>query len=139
MKSLRNAVLTATLTVLLVSCHKGFVYRIFNNSGEDIILWSYDTKMNATEYVIKSGRAEDVANPCRLSVKQVTSGREWVYDPVPLSKEYWYSRSSFGKTDVRFQLEPDGGIFVLAPGTQAIVSKFVAQPTGFPLRPRKVN
>jgi hypothetical protein len=136
MNKIRSALFLLICSLILTSCQKGFVFRFFNNTGSEIRLWSYDTKMQAKEYLIKNGTAMDVASPAALKIRVISTGREWEYRVIQVGKEYWYSRSSFGKFDIRFQVEGDGSIYVLSPGTAAPVSSFPSQPPGYPVKPK---
>ncbi len=137
MRSIFIAVCCAC-AVLFVSCQKGFVFRVFNHTGSDLVLLSYDTEMHALEYSIKTGAAEDIASPTALTVTLPSGGR-WEYEMRTVPRKYWYSRSSLGKSDIRLQIEPDGLIYVLEPGTPSPVVQLPKQPEGFPLHPRRVT
>ena len=122
--------------LFLTSCQSDIVFRLFNNTGGDIIVVSYDLQMNGTKYVIQREGSADILRPDSLEIR--ASGKIWKYDwtVVRFRREFANGRR-FGLMDERFQIQGDGSIYVLARATNAIVSKPPPQPEGFPLRPRE--
>ena len=136
MKRTLSVFVASCCVILLASCQRGIVYVMFNNTGQDITILSYDTKMEPKSYTVKHGTAVDVQTPFVLKVR--IAGREWVYDDwkdVRVGKEFQYARP-LGLIDERFQIESDGAIYVLPAAAERIASSFPQQPKGLPIRPR---
>ena len=92
--------------------------------------------MHPKEYIIKSGLSEDVASPTALQITIKSTGQEWKYSMARVGTEYWYSRSDYGKSDIRFQIEKDGLIYVLGSGTEGPIKVLPSQPSGYPIHPK---
>jgi hypothetical protein len=129
--SILNLVLLFSL--LLVSCSRGFVYKVFNNSGQDLTVVCYDSKDVPTEYHIKAGAFHDVHYPSKLVIKHDKG--EWRYDRLQHTSAYEYSRTA-GPRVQDVQVEADGVIYLLLPNTKQTVKQFPSQPDGYPLRPK---
>jgi len=122
------------VALLQNSCTRALVCRVFNNTGHDIWIYSYDTKMNFQKYIVLIGGSKTIAFPTRLEIE--ADENRWRYDwsRVPMPPGYRHSKP-FGPLEVSFQLEPTGFIYILHPATKSIVSRFEIQPDGFPLQP----
>jgi len=125
--------LLLTCSISLTSCTRGFVYKVFNNSGQDLVIISYDGEFTPKEYPIKSGAFADVSFPSKLVIRHPKG--EWTYDLVPYKKSYEYARTG-GPRVQDVQIESDGSIYLLLPRTKQAVHSFPSQFDGYPLRPK---
>jgi hypothetical protein len=127
-------VLVFAFALLLTACIRALVCNVFNNTGSDIRVYSYDTKMRALESVIKKCGSSDVRFPTVLTI--VAGDHRWTYDWRNLSMVGGYqSGRALGPLEIRFQIEPDGKIYILPPGTSTPMHQLPSQPNGFPLAP----
>lgn len=68
-------ILLIAAALMAVSCTRGFVYHLLNNTGHDIVVLSYDTVGSAKESPIASGARRDVRLPTKLVIK--TESHDW--------------------------------------------------------------
>jgi hypothetical protein len=125
--------LALALCVTVVSCSRGFIFKAINNSGQNLVIVSYDGKLVPHEFPVATGSSVDVQFPTQLSIKH--SKGEWKYDLVRTDKRYYYTRSG-GLRVQDIQIEADGAIYLLQPKTKQAVRQFPQQPDGFPIRPK---
>ena len=138
MKASRCFLLMMSCAVLLTSCTQAFVFNIFNNTGNDIVVISYDTKMNSKSYPIKAGSTGEIVFPGKLVVKYQTS--KWVYqfESLRMDERYKYDYVRHGRRVQDIQIEPEGVIYTLPRNNGHVVNNF-PQPSGFPLSPEKID
>src|SRR6187399_2149495 len=74
------------VAVLLGGC-SGSIFLVFNNTGNDLTVLSYDTTGHANEYFIRTGLSHKVASPSRLVVKVSTNVWEYAHFPK-LERQY---------------------------------------------------
>jgi hypothetical protein len=129
----RVLLLPLVLCLTVVSCSRGFVFKAFNNSGEDLVVISYNGKLVPHEFAVAAGASVDVPFPTRLSIKHPSG--EWRYDLVWTDKRYHYTRAG-GLRVQDVQIEADGAIYLLSPKSKQAVQQFPTQPNGYPIRPR---
>jgi hypothetical protein len=132
---IKKALLLLSLSSLLTSCHPGTKVEIVNNTGQNLTVVSLDTVLKETLYPVASNQTVRIKVPYKLQVR--LAGEIWNYDfpSTPLPQRFreriggnWYLEE--------YQLEKDGSLYVLLPGTQAPTSDLPQQPTGYPIRPR---
>jgi hypothetical protein len=132
MKLIQITVLAIVSLLLLNSCSQPFVFRLLNNTSDDILVICYDTKMVPKTHSIKSKGVADIEYASKVVIKD--SENSWEYDSVPSLYQSVPRRDyTYGKHGWRFQdieLEPDGSIFLLRPNGDSF-----SQPKGFPLKP----
>jgi hypothetical protein len=121
------------LCLMVVSCSRGFIFKAFNNSGQDLVIVSYDGKLVPHEFRVAVGESVDVQFPTKLTIKH--SNGEWEYDLVRTDKRYHYTRTG-GLRVQDIQIEADGAIYLLPPKTKQAGRQFPPQPDGFPIRPK---
>ena len=121
------------VAVLLAGC-SGSVLLIFNNTGQDLTVLSYDTKDHPVKYVIKSGASHKVASPTKLVVKSATNS--WEYADFPKLERRYRGGGGTSPRTFTLQIESDGGIYILDAGTKKCVTELTQQPNGFPVRPK---
>ena len=122
-----------SLSLLVLSCSRGFVYKVFNNSGQDIVVMSYDSASVLKSIPLQNRQARDVPFPSKLIIRNAS--RDWKYTLPLYRSEYEYTRAAgFRVQDV--QIEPNGSIYLLLPKTTAPVAQFPPQPPNFPLTPQ---
>ena len=137
MKVSQCLLLMSASVVLLTSCTKAFVFNVFNNTGNDIVVIPYDTEMKSISYPIKAGSAGEIFFPSKLVVKHRTG--EWVYQfkSLRMDERYKYDYVRHGRRVQDIQIEPEGIIYTLPKNSGHIVNNF-SQPLGFPLTPEKI-
>lgn len=126
-------IISLTLCLTTVSCSRGFVFKVFNNSGQDLVVVSCDGKLVPHMFPVGTGATVDVQFPTKLSIKH--SSAEWKYDLPLLDKRYQYLRAG-GLRVQDIQIEANGFIYLLLPNTKKVVQQFPPQPAGFPLMPK---
>jgi hypothetical protein len=117
------------------SCTQGFVFRVFNNTGDDLVIVCYDFKMTPKEYPVKNGLHTKIPFTTKLIIKH--SSDQWEYGTVPTNEQYKYFH--YGLRSQALQIEPGGNIYVLLPKIEHIVAELPSQPTGFPVSPKKLK
>jgi hypothetical protein len=131
--------LAAWLVVALTSCSRGFVFCAINNSGKDLTIISYDTKLNPKEYALKSAGTVDVSMPTRLVIKYDSGDwqyAEWDRQLSVNASIYKYERAN-GIRVQDIQIESNGEIYLLRDNRKRPpVKEFPLQPEGFPLKPK---
>lgn len=55
--------------------------------------------------------------------------------PIEISPPRNWANSALAWREFRYQLEPDGSIYLLHPSQTPPVKQFLTQPAGFPIRP----
>jgi len=121
------------LAILLAGC-SGSVLIVFNHAGHDLTVLSYDTVGQSAEYVIPKGHSHEVASPTRLVVKSEVG--IWEYPHFPKLKREYRGGGGIRPRNFKFQIEEDGAIYILDPGTKTVVTNLPVQPDGFPVRPK---
>ncbi len=138
LKTVANAMkkillLALALGLTVVSCSRGFVVKAFNNSGEDLVIVSYDGERVPHEFSVAARASVDVQFSNQLSINH-TKG-EWKYDLVRTDQRYHYNRAG-GLRVQDIQIDTDGAIYLLLPKTKKTVKQFPPQPDGYPIRPK---
>jgi hypothetical protein len=131
MKKILLSALLLCLTV--VSCSRGFIFKAFNNSGQDLVIVSYDGKLVPHEFHVASAASVDVQFPTQLRIKHPNG--EWKYDLARTDNRYHYTRAG-GLRVQDIQIEADGAIYLLLPKTKQAAKQFPPQPDGYPIRPK---
>jgi hypothetical protein len=121
------------LCLMGMSCSRGFIFKALNNSGQDLVIVSYDGKLAPHEFPVAAGASVDVQFPTQLSIRH--SKGEWKYTLVQAGDRYAYSRMG-GLRVQDIQIQADGQIYLLQPKTRNAVKQFPPQPDGYPMCPR---
>lgn len=129
----RVLILALALCLTVASCSRGFIFKAFNNSGEDLIIISYDGKLVPHEFVVAAGASVDVQFPTILTIKHPKG--EWKYDLVRTDNRYHYTRAG-GLRVQDIQIEADGSIYLILPNQKYSGKCFNHQPDGYPIRPK---
>jgi hypothetical protein len=82
---------------------------------------------------VKTGRAISFAYTESIAV--ISKSNHWIYAKFPRIDHKYFAATQFPPTTIKIQVEPDGSIFVLAPGTRNVTTNIPPQPDGFPLHP----
>jgi hypothetical protein len=137
MKKTRLVLSLLLCTFFLTSCTRTILLQIFNNTGEDLTVISYELK-GEKSYSIGKGQSARVQISNRLTVK--TENKAWDFEvkPVPRTTSYMLSER-FGPLVVKLQIEQNGTIYLLAAETSGVTNSFPPQPPGFPLHPEKAQ
>jgi hypothetical protein len=131
MKNTRLVLLVTYCAVVLSSCTQVFVFKLFNNTGSDIVVISYDNQMASKTYSVKVGESANIQYPTRLSIR--SSNAQWQYKEIPYVKTYVYVQNGWRFQNI--QVENTGIIRILPPGVERAMVTPPPQPTGFPLLP----
>lgn len=122
-------------STLLTSCTRTLVLHIFNDTGKDITVTSYEADRKERHYSIGKGQAERVQISNRLTI--ALTGIAWDYDVKPVPKNTKYMASEhLGPLLIKLQVETNGTIYILSPDTQGPATAFPPQPPGYPLQPK---
>ena len=132
---MKKQILLSSLVVLvlLTGC-SGTVFEVFNNTGRELTVVSYDTVGESAEYSIRAGRSHEVASPTKLVIK--FDGGLWEYAHFPALDKKYRDSGGLRLRNYKFQIEKDGAIYILLPGTKTTVTNFPQQQYGFPIRPK---
>ena len=134
--ALKTAPLLVAIALVLTSCYPGTQVEVANNTAETLTVVSIDTELKENPYVVPTNQSVRIKVPYRLRVQH--SSGIWNYNlpPTPLPKIF---RQSIGGNWYleKYQIENDGSVYVLLPGTNAPTPSIPQQPNGFPLRPLK--
>lgn len=135
MKSIRLIACLFFCIPLLTSCTRTIILQVFNNTGENIAVTSYELHHKEKRYSVDKAESQRVQVSNHLTI---TQGRNmWDYDvkSVPKTKTFMTSEH-FGALVVKLQVEQNGVIYLLPPTAEAVMTNFPPQPAGYPLRPR---
>ncbi len=126
-------ILVATLPLLLLtSCHRGAGFDLENNTGQDLALIGLNSVGQPTKYEVKKNRVLQMGMFSKLEIRHQNG--QWIYtNAADIPRKYW--KRGRMVSVISLQIEPDGAIYVLLPGTRGPVSNFPAQPQGYPLKP----
>jgi hypothetical protein len=125
------------LVCALTSCTRAFVLEVFNDTGMELELVSADTAHNEKHYTIEPNKSERIQIPSVLTVKHGSGVWTYILRPLPTRQAQGYMTSEhLGPLIEKFQIEPDGSIYILLGDTKAIVKAFPPQPSGYPVKPR---
>jgi hypothetical protein len=128
--------LMLTLVCLLVTaCHPGFEVEIINNSGQDLVVISLDTKLRGTSYPIPDNQAARIKVWYQLKIQHHRGVWEYYMPARPLPKEFG-KRIGSNRFLHRYQIAKNGVIYVLLPDGVGSETNFPAQPAGFPVQPK---
>jgi hypothetical protein len=117
---------------VLTGCHSGLILEIINNTGEDIIVVEFNTKLEPTQYQLKNGHIVQIGIPSKLQIRRQDG--IWDYDLKPFP-------SSFEKKVrvniylAKFQIEKSGEIYAIQPDSTTPVTSFPVQPPHYPIKP----
>ena len=136
----RNIWVLCVTLLLLNGCSLPSKYEIYNNTGTDLRvvqnisgeIETFDIAPNST-VILESWDAYGEAHFIVLAGEV-----QWNYKPVYISHKYG-DLKYFSHVLFRVQIEKDGSVAVLGPGKSFPQTKHVAQPEGYPLRPRDEN
>lgn len=133
--------LTIVVTVFLVtSCQKMTFLLMFNNCGEEITVISYDDTMReGGSGKIKSGDSGEVLWPSSMTIQ--CRSNMWKYSAFPVSVPLGFVDTHHGlRNYLKIQVDQDGLLNVLSPSASSVVlSNFVVQSSGFPIKPSVTN
>lgn len=136
--------------LLLQGCPMGIAINVFNNSNEDLFVLIQNNEQlkwdAGTSLGFKSGeRGLQAARDARghvvplLLVKKGARLFTYQLSFYGLPDEYIGhssgTASTSGTLEYNLQLEPDGNLYVVQPGSPLPTIDLVPQPTGFPLKP----
>lgn len=118
----------------LTSCHPGIVVDWFDNTGERILIDVLTGKGD----VRRLEPGAKIAGPLPGSVGVIIKHGHgtWKYEAPPPVPARFVRRKNFMVSVITFQVERDGSIYVVHPGTRRPVASFPVQPPGYPLRPK---
>jgi hypothetical protein len=134
MKLIRMVLLALLSATLLTSCKKGVFLLLFNNSGSDVTVASYDTAGRSDLHNIKKGMSKPIPWPTTLSIR--FGSNQWTYGSFPVLPKSYVQRTRWGLPDyLKIQLEADGSLHMMPSNAVATLTNFPSQPQGFPLLP----
>jgi len=121
------------VALMATSCHPGVVIALQNNSGQDLVVVGLNHNLEETKETVGKNRVITIGVFYELRVEHKNG--EWNYDSKPISPEF-QKKKNFNVSVIGLQIEKDGAIYVLSPGTKGPVSSLPPQPDGYPLVPR---
>lgn len=140
------------VALLLQACPKGVAIQLYNNSKEDLLVLTQNDEQlkwvagsslrfgSEAEFHLKLVRdARNFIVPL-LSVKKGTKLSNYELSFYGLPDEYvrYSSGSTFtsGTIEYSLQLEEDGNLYPVKPGTPLPATNLVPHPPGFPIKPK---
>jgi hypothetical protein len=113
---------------MLVSCSYPAELLLYNNTGTIITVVS-----EGKSFVIPRESSETIPFPANTK-ELLISGKEaeWLYRIEYPPREYY---QYVAHPKIKAQIEPDGSIYLAFPLSEFPLSRFPAQPVGFPLSP----
>ena len=132
MKKSSLSYILATAVLLVSGCHYILKDLLYNNSGQDLLLTTFRRETNSV--VLKSGQIGELRGTVKLEVRR-SDGGIWEYKRVSVPFEF-HKLFGINRHLVEEQIQEDGAIFLLSPGTSAPVTNFPPQPPGYPIRPK---
>ena len=136
----RTVVCAVGVALLVLGCTDISGVKLCNNSGEAITLVSvvgeippHAGKTRTNRIVIANGHEVKVNLISSFSVQ--SANWHWSYRPEIGIPGRFYRHEHGHWRFVQVQLEQDGTIYVLTPGSTSPVHEFAAQPPGYPLHP----
>lgn len=101
---------------------------VFNASGEEASVTSVFNDGSSATRPLAPGRGERFGSALTWHVRARGARHELQHPGAEFEARTW-----LGARVYRFQIEPSGCIFALAPGQEPPASEFVDQPRGYPI------
>ncbi len=118
---------------VLTGCHSGLILEIVNNTGEDIIVVEFNTKLEPTQYQLKNGQIAQIGIPSKLQVRRQDG--IWDYDLNPFHG--CFEKKVHANIYVaKFQVEKSGEIYAIPPDSTTPATNFSVQPPHYPIKPQ---
>ncbi len=144
---------TALLMVVLLlsSCQRPYAILLHNNSGENLTILIIDSEVEwqsgQTLRVTPSSRIADInvrdldyeydQGGWVIVVQTSKATRKYVLSHPRLPEEY-LGNGLGGAWERYFQLEPDGGLYIVKADTPFPVESLPSQPPGLPIKPDNI-
>jgi hypothetical protein len=125
----------ALVAALNAGCLPAFKYRLYNNSGLDIVVHELSASSSIAHGSLKK------IYPARARFIETSDGRRWCYDTsslpyFPLSDALKTKEGGELSNHFTLQLEKDGKLYVLSNLSALPSAALSLQPDGFPLSPK---
>ena len=128
---------SAFVASALTSCVRCVDVRLFNNTGESVTVVGITTTGEKRTWKIEKGDNALVWYQYRWEIVRGTT--TWTYGPGKISypgREY-AEGGYFGCLHAAAQIDPNGGVWMLAADAQGVVDIPPAQPPGYPAMPEE--
>ena len=135
-KTMRKVILSsilASLALLFDACSRGLIVDVWNNTGQQLtITATYPPGFSKPRLLeIDQRRRFRHADHLKIETKKGTWDFEFQRLPIEYHKTF-----GFNNLHLTAQIQPDGALYLLLPGSKAPVAEFPPQPPGYPLRPK---
>lgn len=127
---LKHIILIIFSVYILTGCHFETIVEVSNNTGENIVIVSYDTKLNKTFYNVKSGTNIQIGIPSRLEVRN--GADKWTYNEIRPVSGRFVKKLRPNTYIIRFQIRANRGLYLDLPDTGEMAQP---QPVGYPISP----
>jgi len=132
MSALRRALLGAALATAVAACTRAPYMVLFNAAGVPLTI--RQTPPYDGDLTVAPGATLRARFPDAMRLEVTAGAATWRYavrfPPRELAR--W---SRLGRPEFQLQVEPDGRVYVLPPGTVHALDALPPQPAGFPLVP----
>ena len=135
-------VLVCLLSICANSCTRCIDIRIFNHTGAQIVILGFDPAGEQHGWVLDDGASSVVWYMYRWEIRKVAPVPVvWSYQPgtIKYIGEEYLTKNWLHCQHAAAQIETDGSIWILPPGTSTIVPRPPSQPGGYPARPDKTR
>jgi len=127
------------MSTFLTSCNRCVDIRLFNNTGAEIVVSGFDPGGTTHTWTIANGESAIVWFMYRWEMHRLE--KTWMYQPGAI--EYpgvkFTQQNAFHCLHMAMQIEPNGSIWVLGPGSSTIATQLPDQPPGYPANPYKAK
>ena len=130
--------------LLLCGCTFFLKFEVFNNTDSELhVIQEVDGERKSFNIAPKGSltlEGWDAYGEAKFTV--IAGEKRWNYRPVHIKHRYGepnFFPYFFPFWLFRRQIEKDGRVFVLEPGKRFPQSRHIAQPEGYPLKPRDGN
>jgi|SRR5260370_6015284 len=136
------AISVCLASICLSSCNRCVIIRVFNNTGSQIAILGLDPGGQRETWTVDARASADLGYFYRWEIRKADHPPViWYYQPCTIKyiADQYLTNNWLRCRRAAAQIEPDGKIWILPPGTRAIVAQPTTQPAGFPAKPDKVE
>lgn len=132
MSALRPTLIAGAVALTIAACARAPYMVVFNATGTPLTIQR--TAPYDADATIASGEARRLRFPDAMRLTVTAGNATWRYAVrfPPREMAHW---STLGTPEFQLQVEPDGRVYVLPPGTVHALLELPPQPEGFPLVP----
>ena len=111
------------------------MFQVFNATSEPIEIITYEKSGAENRYEIPPTKSTRIQVSRELSIRRAGAFWRYALKPIPKTTNFFLSEP-FGALVVKFEVEADGTLYVLAPAATNVTHTFQTQPDGYPIGPK---